>query len=300
MVIEDYISSRPSITRVEEPVKTARLFLSFFTFLGVTLAEKPADAEELVRFESVPVKLSPFRIRKARELGEILPQPQGTPLLGYLSRPRGDGPFPAIVLMHGCDHLRASVRELWPKRLVSWGYVVLVVDSFTSRNIKDACRSHVPDRVFDAYGALEFLSKTGFVDARRVALMGFSAGGTATLDATKIDGYEQLVERKFRAAIAYYPACDADRGDATVPTLILTGERDNWSRPERCQKRLARLSDNGPPIELNIYKGRYHGFDAPEFTGGKRVLGHIEKYDRDAAGKSIRTVYTFLRKHLGK
>ncbi|PDT13060.1 hydrolase [Rhizobium sp. M1] len=285
---------------MEEPVKTARFFLSFVTFLGVTLAENPADAEELVRFESVPVKLSPFRIRKARELGEILPQPQGTPLLGYLSRPRGDGPFPAIVVMHGCDHMRSSVRELWPKRLVSWGYVVLVVDSFTSRNIKDACRSHVPDRVFDAYGALEFLSQSGFVDARRIALMGFSAGGTATLDATKIDGYEQLVERKFQAAIAYYPACDADRGDATVPTLILTGERDNWSRPERCQKRLARLSDNGSPIELNIYKGRYHGFDAPEFTGGKRVLGHIEKYDRDAAGKSIRTVYTFLRKHLGK
>lgn len=196
--------------------------------------------------------------------------------------------------------MRASVRELWPKRLVSWGYVVLVVDSFTTRNVKDPCRSHVPDRAFDAYGALDFLSKSGFVDAGRVALMGFSAGGTATLDATKIDGYEQLVERKFRAAIAYYPACDADRGDATVPTLILTGERDNWSRPERCQKRLARLSDNGPPIELNIYKGRYHGFDAPEFTGGKRVLGHIEKYDRDAAGKSIRSVYTFLRKHLGK
>lgn len=281
-------------------MKTARLFLSFVTFLGVTLGEKTADAEELVRFESVPVKLSPFRIRKARELGEILPQPQGTPLLGYLSRPRGDGPFPAIVVMHGCDHLRSSVRELWPKRLVSWGYAVLVVDSFTSRNIKDACRSHVPDRVFDAYGALEFLSQSGFVDARRVALMGFAAGGTATLNATKIEGYEQLVERKFRAAVAYYPACDADRRDATVPTLILTGERDNWSRPERCQKRLARLSDNAPPIELNIYKGRYHGFDAPEFTGGKRVLGHIEKYDRDAAGKSIRTVYTFLRKHLGK
>ncbi|ANL45851.1 dienelactone hydrolase protein [Rhizobium phaseoli] len=284
---------------MEKPVKTARLFLCLAAF-AVTVPEAPADAEELVRFESVPVKLSPFRIRKARELGEILPQPQGTPLLGYLSRPPGDGPFPAVVVMHGCDGLRASVRELWPKRLVSWGYVVLVVDSFTSRNLADPCRSRVPDRVFDAYGALDFLAQSAFVDIRRVALMGFSAGGTATLDATKIEGYEQLVERKFKAAIAYYPACDADRGDATVPSLILTGERDNWSRPERCQKRLARLSDDSPPIELDIYKGTYHGFDAPEFAVGKRVLGHIEKYNPDAAGKSIRSVYAFLRRYLGR
>ncbi|WP_176439501.1 dienelactone hydrolase family protein [Rhizobium esperanzae] len=299
MEIEDYSGSRPSITRVEEPVKTARLLLCLVAF-AVAVPEAAATAEELVRFESVPVKLSPFRIRKARELGETLPQPQGTPLLGYLSRPEGDGPFPAIVVMHGCDHLRSSVRELWPKRLVRWGYVVLVVDSFTTRNLADPCRSHLPARAFDAYGALDFLSKSGFVDAQRVALMGFAAGGTTTLDATKIEGYEQLMERKFRAAIAYYPACDADRGDPTVPTLIMTGERDNWSRAERCQKRLARLSDNAPPVELNVYKGVYHNFDAPEFMVGRRVLGHIEKYDPDAAAKSMRSVYAFLRKYLAK
>ncbi|MDO3434601.1 dienelactone hydrolase family protein [Rhizobium sp. CBN3] len=280
-------------------MKTAGFFLCL-AVCGVTLAEKPANADELVQFESAPVKLSPFRIRKALEQGEILSQPQGTPLLGYLSRPPGDGPFPAVVLLHGCDHLRLSVKELWPKRLVRWGYVVLVVDSFATRKLDDTCRSTLPERVFDAYGALNFLSKSSFVDINRVALMGFSAGATTTLDATKIDGNEQLMERKFRVAIAYYPACDADRGDPTVPTLIMTGERDNWSRAERCQKRLARLSDSAPPVELNVYKGIYHNFDAPEFLVGRRVLGHIEKYDPDAAAKSMRSVYAFLRKYLSE
>ncbi|WP_245304412.1 dienelactone hydrolase family protein [Rhizobium aethiopicum] len=200
--------------------------------------------------------------------------------------------------MHGCDHLRLSVKDLWPKRLVRWGHVVLVVDSFTTRNLKDTCRSHLPERVFDAYGALDFLSKSSFVDIGRVALMGFSAGGTATLDATKIGGNEQLMERKFKAAVAYYPACDVNRGDPAVPTLILIGERDNWSRAERCQKSLSRLRDDAPPVELDVYKGIYHNFDAPEFTAGKRVLGHIEKYDPDAALKSIRSVYAFLGKYL--
>ncbi|ARM87405.1 dienelactone hydrolase protein [Rhizobium sp. CIAT894] len=279
-------------------MKAARLFLCLAAFLSVTLAGNPADADELVRFESVPVKLSAFRIRKAAEQGEILSQPSGTPLLGYLSRPQGDGPFPAVVILHGCDGLRLSVKGLWPQRLVRWGYAVLVVDSFTTRNIQDTCQSPLPDRVFDAYGALNFLSKQGFVDIGRVALMGFSAGGTVTLDATKIEGNEQLMERKFRAAVAYYPACDANQGDATVPTLIMTGDRDNWSPAEHCRKRLARLSDNGPPIELDIYKGTYHDFDAPEFKVGRRVLGHIEKYNPDAAEKSIRSVHAFLRNYL--
>lgn len=281
-------------------MKTSRLFLCLVAFLGVTLAENRAGADELVRFESAPVKLSPFRIRKASEQGEILPQPQGTPLLGYLSRPRGDGPFPAVVLLHGCEGMRLSVKDLWPKRLAAWGYVVLVVDSFTTRNIKDTCQGSLPDRVFDAYGALNFLSKYSFVDIRRVALMGFSTGGTATLEGTKIQGNEQLMDHKFRAAVAYYPLCAASQGDATVPTLILTGDRDNWSPAERCQKRLARLSDDGPPIELNIYKGTYHDFDAPEFRAGRRVFGHIEKYNPDAAIKSISSVHMFLQEYLSK
>ncbi|MBY5541014.1 dienelactone hydrolase family protein [Rhizobium leguminosarum] len=290
--------SRLLIKRWRSSVKTTRLFLCLVAFLSVTFAENAAVADELVHFESAPVKLSPFRIRRANEQGESLSQPQGTPLQGYLSRPLGDGPFPAVVVLHGCEGMRLSIKELWPKRLLSWGYVVLVVDSFTTRNIKDTCQSHLPDRVFDAYGALSFLSKQSFVDIRRVALMGFSTGGTATLEGTKIEGNEQLMDHKFQAAVAYYPRCAATQGDATVPILILTGERDNWSPADRCRKRLANLSDDSPPIELNVYKGTYHDFDAPEFKVGRKVLGHIEKYNPDAAGKSIRSVRTFLQNYL--
>ncbi|MBY5760485.1 dienelactone hydrolase family protein [Rhizobium leguminosarum] len=290
--------SRLLIKRWRSSVKTTRLFLCLVAFLSVTFAENPAVADELVHFESAPVKLSPFRIRKANEQGESLSQPQGTPLQGYLSRPLGDGPFPAVVVLHGCEGMRLSIKELWPKRLVSWGYVVLVVDSFTTRNIKDTCQGHLPDRVFDAYGGLSFLSKQSFVDIRRAALMGFSTGGTATLEGTKIEGNEQLMDHKFQAAVAYYPRCAATQGDATVPILILTGERDNWSPADRCRKRLANLSDDSPPIELNVYKGTYHDFDAPEFKVGRKVLGHIEKYNPDAAAKSIRSVRTFLQNYL--
>jgi hypothetical protein len=50
------------------------------------------------------------------------------PLTGILSLPDGKGPFPAIVILHGCDGIRA--RETgWASRLNHWGYAALIVDS---------------------------------------------------------------------------------------------------------------------------------------------------------------------------
>lgn len=273
----------------------------FLVCLVISLGIVPqALADALVHFDSATVKPSPFRERKAKEQGEALPLPQATPLLGYLTRPQGDGPFPAVVLMHGCGGLHAHVRDVWPERLASWGYAVLVVDSFTTRNIENSCKTYLPERVFDAYGALDFLSKQGFVDPSRVALMGFSAGGISTLEATKVEGNEQLMDEKFKAAVAYYPVCAVHESDATVPTLILVGALDDWSPAERCRKRIANLSGKGPPVELNVYPGARHDFDDEAMTRPKTVFGHVEEYNAAAAEQSIASIKDFLQAHLGK
>jgi dienelactone hydrolase len=276
-------------------VKIARFFFCLVVSLGFI---PQAQADELVHFDSASVKPSPFLERKAKEQGVALPSPQATPLIGYLTRPPGDGPFPAVVLMHGCGGIHAHVKEVWPERLVSWGYVTLVVDSFTTRNIENSCKTYLPDRVFDAYGALDFLTKSGFVDAKRVALMGFSAGGIATLEATKIEGNEQLMDEKFRAAVAYYPVCAPHESDATVPTLILNGDLDDWSPAERCRQRVSRLSGKGPPVELHIYPGARHDFDDEAMIKPKTVFGHVEEYNAAAADQSIASIRGFLQKYL--
>lgn len=276
-------------------MKIARFFFCFVVSLSFM---SQAQADELVHFDSASVKPSPFLERKAKEQGVALPSPQATPLIGYLTRPPGDGPFPAVVLMHGCGGIHAHVKEVWPERLVSWGYVTLVVDSFTTRNIENSCKTYLPDRVFDAYGALDFLTKSGFVDAKRVALMGFSAGGIATLEATKIEGNEQLMDEKFRAAVAYYPVCAPHESDATVPTLILNGDLDDWSPAERCRQRVSRLSGKGPPVELHIYPGARHDFDDEAMIKPKTVFGHVEEYNAAAAEQSIASIRGFLQKYL--
>ena len=262
------------------------------------LSAGSAFADETVQFESAPVKPSPFHERRAREQGIALPPPHGTPLIGYLSRPPGDGPFPAVVVMHGCGGLGARLRADWAERLNSWGYATLVVDSFKTRNIKDTCASYLPDRVYDAYGALDFLSQQSFIDPQRVALMGFSAGGIATLEATKVDGDEQLMDRKFKAAIGYYPVCSIGEGDATVPTLIMNGDRDDWSPANRCRQRVAHMTGKGAPVELEIYPGAYHDFDVAAYKDGRSYFGHWLQYDAGAAESSIKAVQAFLQKYV--
>ena len=44
------------------------------------------------------------------------------------------------------------------------------------------------------------------------------------------------VARHFRAAIAYYPWCKDRAGLTTVPTLILVGDRDDWTHASGARK----------------------------------------------------------------
>jgi dienelactone hydrolase len=260
----------------------------------------PASADQPVQFESAAVKPTPFRQRIAKQNGQVLMTAPGTPLNGYLTRPPGDGPFPAVVVLHGCSGLFPSLRKSGSELLSSWGYVVLVVDSFSTRGIHETCdRGVLADRVYDAYGALEFLSKYSFVDSQRIALMGFSAGGIATLEAVQSGGAERLMERKFKAAIAFYPNCSVANGDMAVPTLILAGELDDFSPAKKCREMMTQRSGKGSAVQLDVYKDARHAFDAPEFKTGIEAYGHRMEYNAAAADQSIRDSHAFLKEVFG-
>src|SRR5262245_12010743 len=109
----------------------------------------------------------------------------GDDIHGYLAKHGGAGPLPAVIGVHGCAGMPDTTKRKLVDELVGWGYVVLLVDSFATRDIEHACTGGFPliadMRRSDAYGALAFLARQTFVDPQRVAAVGFSQGGWTTL-----------------------------------------------------------------------------------------------------------------------
>jgi len=220
----------------------------------------------------------------------------GEPIQGYLTLPKGAGPFPAVVLLHTCLGLPADRRPI-ADALVGWGYVSLWVDDFATRGLKETCAVDFPQGVAHAFGALGFLAAQPFVDPKRIAAVGSSQGGDTALRVAASPA--AAGGAAFRAAAAFYPPC-ANEADATlvIPTLILVGAKDDVTPAADCAA-LARRQGQGL-VRLVVYPGARHGFDLPEFGAGRQVMGMTLAYDRAAAGKSRAELRDFLARRLGR
>jgi len=82
-------------------------------------------------------------------------------LSGDLGFPPGAGPFPAVILAHGCSGILPGKEAAWASVLREWGYATFVVDSLGGRNLIEACTNARTltgtQRIPDAYGALRIL-----------------------------------------------------------------------------------------------------------------------------------------------
>jgi dienelactone hydrolase len=282
----------------------ARSFVAF-AFGAAALGLRPCavDAAERVQFESARYQVGPLQKRLALARGEPMYRPAADTVIGYLTKPAGDGPFPAIVHLHGCSGLPGAVKtggpHFWSERLASWGYAVLVVDSFTSRGIDNTCAGRVAPRVADAIGARAYLARQPFVDPDRIGVIGFSAGGIAALslaEAHEFELFEDEAVHRFKAAVAYYPPCAA--GDLMkIPTLILIGELDDWTPASSCRHMAARQAADSP-LTLVVYPGAYHVFEAP--VPPRRYFGHWLEYNAAAADAAAEQVRQFLATHLAR
>jgi dienelactone hydrolase len=250
----------------------------------------------------------------------------GTVVDGYLFRPEGDARRPAVVFLHGCGGLFPTTtgqivsRELdWSRRFVDMGYAVLMVDSFSPRRITRMCspqtfqQSVFLERPKDAYGALRYLQAQPFVRPDRIAVVGWSQGGGVTLLSVRGDSLGRpadLREGDFRAAVAFYPSVCNERSHrvpwtSAIPTLVLIGERDNWTLPEPCKQFVEAAAARGSDIRIQIYPGAYHDFDWPnlaikELPAYRTSNGTVPITGMDPAARedALRRVTEFLKSRL--
>ena len=243
----------------------ARPFAAAALF-GLLAQGSSAGADELVRFAAVG---------------------QSGAVQGYLTSPKGRGPFPAVVLLHTCLGLPAE-RASTGARIASWGYVALFVDDFATRGLKETCADDFKPALADAYGALAYLASRPDVDAGRVAAVGFSQGGDTAL---------KIAAGAGTAPASFYPPCANLNGAALgIPTLIAVGAKDEATPARDCAE-LAKRQQPGM-AKLIVYPGAAHAFDLPEFGAGKEVMGMPLAYDRKAAQRSWAELRGFLASRL--
>jgi dienelactone hydrolase len=276
--------------------------LAFATLTAAFSFTSIAVADELVKFDSASYRVGLLQQRLARERGETPKELPGTPIEGYLTKPEGPGPFPAVVMLHGCEGWAEASRQERSAWFTNLGYVALAVDSFATRGIKEACDQDMPERQADAWGALFYLSKIDFVDPQRVAVVGWSQGGIVALEiasARPFKAFNIPDDLEFKAVVAFYPLCRVAADQMSMPTLVLIGELDDWTPATDCERWVGRNAGKDAPIKLVIYPGAFHAFDASSLGEGKRSFGHWLKYDPDADERSKTEMRNFLAVQLG-
>lgn len=206
----------------------------------------------------------------------------GPEVKGWVYKPAGPGPFPAIILAHSCAGTNAHT-DVWGKLLVSWGYLALAPDSFGPRGTKAVCTAPgtvTPNmRISDIAGALDYLATRPDVIKGKVGIIGHSHGGSTVIrSAQKIFG---LAQRGLAGGVAYYPGCNPqfDTG-IDIPILLLAGDKDDWTPADRCRQMVAGLAKPGL-VDAVYYPSAYHSFDA--LAGDRTVPG--------AAGKTHRLAF---------
>jgi dienelactone hydrolase len=242
------------------------------------MADAWATPLERVEFESASQRLNSI---------EVIP---GDRIQGYLAKPEGAGPFPAVIGLHGCARMHDTTKQRLTD--VAWGYVILLVDSYATRGIEHACTSTafatVIRRTRDAYGALVFLARQTFVDPQRVAAVGFSAGAWVTLSVAEPNSFELFVppsNLRFQAAAAFYPPCQQAAARPAIPTLIFIGALDDWTPPADCSNKVAALGQRRAANRACCVSRRAPQFLLPPLSARQDLVWSLAGIQRRGSGQ---------------
>ncbi|WNG41462.1 dienelactone hydrolase family protein [Archangium minus] len=215
----------------------------------------------------------------------IIYEADGLNMVAHLARPRGEGPWPAVLIGHdgvGLDDYQRSRAD----DIAAHGHIALAMDYHGGQTFfgrPDAMLARVMPLLADpgrmrAIGraALDVLLSTPGVDADRLLALGYGAGGHVVLELARTGA-------PFQAIAVVHPSLpepDArDWRDVNGTFLLCTGSEDPLCTPDQLLAFGRALQEAGVDWRVDIYGGAKHAFWArPTNPDGSPAEGlmHLE------------------------
>jgi carboxymethylenebutenolidase len=204
-------------------------------------------------------------------------------LKGFIWKPAGNGPFPAILWNHGSEKSPGAVDAV-AAFFATRGYVFFVphrrgqgrspgpyiMDQLKTAS-SAAARSMMLVKLHEAHlsdqlAALTYLRGLRFVDQRRLTVMGFSFGGIQTMLAVERGPGYRVAVNCSGAAQTWSSSPDLQRRliaaarRAAMPVFFLQAQNDYDLAPNRVLS--AEVKASGKPTESRVYPA--HGVSAQD------------------------------------
>lgn len=201
---------------------------------------------------------------------------------GVLYAPPGNGPFPALVVIHEWWGLNEWIKEQ-ASRLSDQGYVALAIDLYRGKVATTPDEAHeimrgVPeDRAKrDLNAAFEFLASQPNVKKSRIGAIGWCMGGGYALDLA-------LQQPTLAADVINYGHLATDRDTLkkiNAPILGIFGALDHGITPDDVHKFGTMMDELGKKIEIKIYDDAGHAFANPNNKDGYRPVDAADAWNR--------------------
>ncbi len=204
-----------------------------------------------------------------------------------VTMPKGDGPFPAVVMLHGTGsdkHEAGGGYDVAAPMMADAGIATIRIDFMGNGDSTASYKDYnYTSANIDAKAAADYMAKLDTVDANKLAVMGWSQGGTnALLAAAKYPG-------TFKAAVTWAGALDLttmfDNFTAAYETAKTTGSYDmafdwrdslpvgeRWFREVKETKVLDAIKDLKTPV-LSIHGDKDDTVPMADSENVQKTLG---------------------------
>ena len=210
---------------------------------------------------------------------------------GFQAWPQKGGPYPAVIILHEWWGLNSHFQDL-AYRVAQHGYVALAVDQYSRIGgpvtgdpelaAQLMGKVKTADLLHDLNDAAEYLNFQDYVKKNRIAVLGFSMGGSQGLSFA-------CARRQLRAAVIFYGHVPIEKlSTLRCPVLYHQAENDEAVTEQEVYHLVSALTANKVMCEVHKYPGTTHSFfndtrpevyrEAAAAEAWARTLAFLDKY----------------------